>query len=166
MPLTYENVAKILKLIDSSQLQTFEIDVDGMRLVVRRGGDQAPQSQKKQEDTHSSVEQDNRTQQDVEPKDDFEDENISVGTSTRRDDGAIEIRAPMIGTFYRAPSPSEPPYVDIGATISAGDALCIIEVMKLFTTIEAEQAGTVIEIPAENGELVQQGDILFVVKTD
>ena len=69
----------------------------------------------------------------------------------------------MMGTFYRAPSPSDPSYVELGQTVRAGDALCIIEVMKLFSTLKAEQGGIIAEIPAENGVLVNQDDVLFVI---
>lgn len=158
MPLSYQNVAEILKLIDSSNLETVEIDIDGMHLVVRKGG--STQSLDTQPTT-DSIEQVIDQEDDV---DTDEEEHVSVGTMTTRDDGAIEVRAPMMGTFYRAPSPTDPVYADVGQAIQPGDALCLIEVMKLFTTLKAEQAGTIIDIPAENGELINQGDVLFLIK--
>ena len=74
------------------------------------------------------------------------------------------MRAPMVGTFYRSPSPGAPPFVEVGSRVRKGDALCIVEVMKLFTTIAAERDGTIAEIGAENAALVEYGQMLFVMK--
>ena len=76
----------------------------------------------------------------------------------------MEVTAPMVGTFYRSPSPDAPPFVEIGTVVHPGQPLCIIEVMKLFTTINAEFAGRVTQIGAEVGELVEYGRTLFVIE--
>jgi biotin carboxyl carrier protein len=68
----------------------------------------------------------------------------------------------MVGTFYRAPSPDAPPFVEVGSIVSKGQPLCLIEVMKLFTTIYAERDGRVAYIGAENGAFVEFGQALFV----
>ena len=70
----------------------------------------------------------------------------------------------MIGTFYRARSPGEPPFVKVGDEVQMGDPLCLIEVMKLYTTIEAQHAGHIAEIGAENGVLVEYDQLLFVIE--
>ena len=72
----------------------------------------------------------------------------------------------MVGTFYRSPSPGAPPFVEIGTRVKQGDPICIIEVMKLFTTIHAEWNGSVREIGSENGQLVEYGQMLFVITPD
>src|SRR5262245_56478211 len=74
------------------------------------------------------------------------------------------VTAPMIGTFYRAPSPGEPPFVDIGAQVEPGTVVCIIEVMKMMNAITAGTTGTVAEILVENGEPVEYGTPLFRVQ--
>lgn len=73
------------------------------------------------------------------------------------------VKAPMVGTFYRAPNPGASPFVDVGQTVKEGDALCIIEAMKLLNEIEADQAGTIKEILVENGQPVEYGQPLFVI---
>jgi acetyl-CoA carboxylase biotin carboxyl carrier protein len=73
------------------------------------------------------------------------------------------VRAPMVGTFYRSPLPDAPPFIEVGNEVNKGDPLCIIDVMKLFTTIYADWSSTVIEIGAENGQLVEFGQMLFVL---
>ncbi|CAM5408375.1 Biotin carboxyl carrier protein of acetyl-CoA carboxylase OS=Afipia felis OX=1035 GN=accB PE=4 SV=1 [Afipia felis] len=75
-----------------------------------------------------------------------------------------EVVAPMTGTFYRAPSPDKPPFVEVGSIVRAGQPLCVIEVMKLFTTINAECDGRIVQIAAENSELVEFGRVLFVIE--
>src|SRR5690606_37384271 len=73
------------------------------------------------------------------------------------------VKSPMVGTFYRAPNPSSPPFVEVGAKVAEGDALCIIEAMKLLNEIEADKAGVIKEILVENGEPVEFGQPLFVI---
>lgn len=73
-------------------------------------------------------------------------------------------KSPMVGTFYRAPSPTSPAFVEVGATVKAGDTLCIIEAMKLMNEIEAEKSGVVKEILVENGTPVEFGEPLFIIE--
>jgi len=76
---------------------------------------------------------------------------------------SILVRSPMVGTFYRAPSPGAPPSVEVGQTIEADTTVCIIEVMKLMSSILAGAQGTITNILAENGELVEHDQILMVI---
>ncbi|KOF51946.1 MULTISPECIES: acetyl-CoA carboxylase biotin carboxyl carrier protein [unclassified Achromobacter] len=73
------------------------------------------------------------------------------------------VKAPMVGTFYRAPNPGAAPFVDVGQSVKEGDPLCIIEAMKLLNEIEADKSGVIKEILVENGEPVEYGQPLFVI---
>jgi acetyl-CoA carboxylase biotin carboxyl carrier protein len=73
------------------------------------------------------------------------------------------MKAPMVGTFYRAPAPGAKAFVDIGQSVAEGDVLCIIEAMKLLNEIEADRAGTIKAILAENGQPVEYGQPLFLI---
>lgn len=73
------------------------------------------------------------------------------------------IKSPMVGTFYRAPSPGSPPFVEVGATVKEGDTLCIIEAMKLLNEIDADISGVITEILVESGQPVEFGQPLFVI---
>ncbi len=84
-----------------------------------------------------------------------------VSAETSEGKSTSSIRAPMAGTFYRAPSPEAEAFVQEGAVIQAGDVVCIIESMKMMHEIRAEVGGTVVSIPATNGEPISTGDILF-----
>ncbi|WP_050436116.1 acetyl-CoA carboxylase biotin carboxyl carrier protein [Chondromyces crocatus] len=74
------------------------------------------------------------------------------------------VTSPFVGTFYRSPSPDAPPFVEVGSSIREGQALCIIEAMKLMNEIEADQAGVIVEILVENGKSVEFGQRLFKVR--
>jgi acetyl-CoA carboxylase biotin carboxyl carrier protein len=76
----------------------------------------------------------------------------------------VTITAPMIGTFYRAPSPGEPPFVDVGAEVEPGTVVCIIEVMKMMNAVTAGTTGTVVEVLVENADPVEYGTPLFRVQ--
>ena len=73
------------------------------------------------------------------------------------------VKSPMVGTFYRAPSPDAKAFVEVGSTVSAGDTICIIEAMKLLNEIEADQSGVIKAILVENGQPVEYGEPLFII---
>ena len=74
------------------------------------------------------------------------------------------VLSPMVGTFYRAPSPDASPFVEVGSTVSPGDTLCIIEAMKMLNEIEADRSGVVRAILKENGQPVEYGETLFIIE--
>jgi acetyl-CoA carboxylase biotin carboxyl carrier protein len=74
------------------------------------------------------------------------------------------VKSPIVGTFYRAPDPSSPPFVEVGDAVRVGQVLCIIEAMKLMNEIEAEAAGEVVKVHPGNGQAVQFGDALFSLR--
>jgi acetyl-CoA carboxylase biotin carboxyl carrier protein len=78
--------------------------------------------------------------------------------------GTVDVTSPFVGTFYRAPSPDTPPFVEVGSVVRQGQTLCIIEAMKLMNEIEADCSGTVVEIFAQNGKPVEFGQKLYRIK--
>ncbi|MCA9727337.1 MAG: acetyl-CoA carboxylase biotin carboxyl carrier protein [Candidatus Eisenbacteria bacterium] len=80
--------------------------------------------------------------------------------------GLVEIRSPMVGTFYRAPSPGAPNYVEIGSRVEKGQVVCIVEAMKLMNEIEAEVSGVLVKGAVENGSPVEFNQTLFLVRPD
>ncbi|WP_426366065.1 acetyl-CoA carboxylase biotin carboxyl carrier protein [Mammaliicoccus lentus] len=79
-------------------------------------------------------------------------------------DNNITINAPMVGTFYKSPSPDEGPYVQVGSRVESDTTVCILEAMKLFNEIQAEVSGEITEILVEDGQMVEYGQPLFKVK--
>lgn len=78
--------------------------------------------------------------------------------------GLVEIRSPMVGTFYRSASPDAPPYLEEGGRVEKGKTVCIVEAMKLMNEIESEVSGTVVKIVAQNEQPVEFGTVLFLVR--
>jgi acetyl-CoA carboxylase biotin carboxyl carrier protein len=78
----------------------------------------------------------------------------------------VEIKSPMIGTFYRSSTPDTPAFVSVGDKITKGQTVCIIEAMKLFNEIESEVSGTIVKIPLENATPVEYDQVLFIVEPD
>lgn len=74
------------------------------------------------------------------------------------------VTSPMVGTFYRAPNPEAEPFVQVGSTVKVGDRLCIIEAMKILNEIEADRAGVVQAILAQDGEAVEYGQAIFTIE--
>lgn len=75
----------------------------------------------------------------------------------------LEIRSPIVGTFYRAASPDKPPYVKVGDSVSAGDVVCIVEAMKLFNEIESEVSGKIVKVLVEEAKPVEYDQVLYLV---
>ena len=153
MSLTYDEIAEIIKLIDSSSCDELVVETDDIKLVVRRNGVSAGAAAEYVERGAAPVT--------VSPAAPRKAPKVAAADVAV---GQIEVAAPMVGTFYRAPNPGGRPFVDVGDVVGVGDALCLIEVMKLFTTISAEVAGRIVQIGAENGELVEYGRTLFVIE--
>lgn len=150
MPLSHNDIADIVKVIDASDLDELVIELPDIKLVIRRHGAGA--------------------NPDAVPNPYPSPPAAAPGPAPRdalapftRADGAIEIRAPMIGTFHRSPSPKDPPFVESGDSVKSGQPLGLIQVMKLTTTIEAKHAGRIADIPAVSGALVEYDQVLFVI---
>ncbi|MDP6391237.1 MAG: acetyl-CoA carboxylase biotin carboxyl carrier protein [Alphaproteobacteria bacterium] len=155
MALTHKDVTEILKIIDESDLDELVIEIAGAKLEIRRRG---PDEPAEVSFTPSSDEPESS----IIHGESEELPTVDTTPTSRRHDG-VEVRAPMVGTFYRQPAPGEPPFVEVGSMVAAGDSLCLIEVMKLFTTIEAPAGGEILEIQAEDSEMVEHGQVLFVI---
>ena len=157
MDLSYEDVQNILKIIDASSLEELHLEIGEFKLVVRKRGGR-PDGQIAGEVARELSPAASRP------------EPLPTASPAGRPsprvqrDGMIEVRAPMVGTFYRAPAPGAPPFVEVGAKVEPDDVVCIIEVMKLMNSIRAGRRGRVVEILAENAELVEYGQPLIVIE--
>ncbi len=166
MALSYREVAEILKIIDASACDELILELEGTKLVVRRGEAGTGDAGTGMADNPRSIspDSDSTTTGAAAAPASTPPVTKQAAAEDRREDGLVEMRAPMIGTFYRAPSPAEPPFVKVGDEVQVGDPLCLIEIMKLYTTIEAQQAGRIVEIDADNGALVEYDQLLFVIE--
>jgi acetyl-CoA carboxylase biotin carboxyl carrier protein len=93
-------------------------------------------------------------------------ETSAAGAASASASNLVEVRSPMVGTFYRAPSPEAPPYVEVGTRVGKGQTLCILEAMKLMNELEAEISGVIREVCVENAEPVEYGQVLYRIEPD
>lgn len=159
MDLNY--LKKIIKVFDSSELSELEIEEEGMRIHLSKYTNigvpiqhvpatvpsnpvmaNAPQTEAKQEPQQEKTE--------------------SKGESLPAN--VYEVKSPMVGTFYRSPSPDADAYVNVGDSISQGSVLCIVEAMKLMNEIESEVSGKVVKILVENAQAVEYNQPLFLIE--
>lgn len=89
---------------------------------------------------------------------------LTAESRPQKDDNLIEIKSPIIGTFYAQPSPDSDPFVEIGSAVGPQTVVCILEAMKVMNEIKAETTGTIAQVMIENGQAVEYGQVLFKVR--
>ncbi len=152
------DVKRLVKLVEASSIDELEIREDKLQIRITRNKPaniSAPVPQMMQAVPHGAQ----APRLDNSPH----EARIEV-KSTPKNENMIEIRSPMVGTFYRAPSPDSEPYVREGDAIQPGKILCIIEAMKLMNEIEAEITGKIVKMLVENARPVEYNQPLFLVE--
>jgi oxaloacetate decarboxylase alpha subunit len=140
-----ERIRELVKIVQESGVGEIEIEDEGMRVSVRRADEPAAAAPA----TLTAA---------------ANGENDLVATAEAGGDGALRVESPMVGVFYRAPSPGAPAFVDVGDTVEPGQTLCILEAMKLFNELKAEVTGRVASIHVENAQPVEYGQLLFEIE--
>jgi len=135
MALSDDDVREILRLIDESELDELRIESGDLKLHVLRGNAAAAE-------VEAAPEQ----------------------PTSKSDGAAVTIKAPMPGTFYRAEGPGMEPFVDVGAHVEPDTIVCIIEIMKMMNSVPAGVSGTVVEVCAEDAQVIADGETLFRVQ--
>jgi acetyl-CoA carboxylase biotin carboxyl carrier protein len=151
MNLDLNDLRRLLRILEKRNVSEFELEDDKMRLRLVRGGvvvSSAP--------AHFAVAAATAPAAPIAAS--------STAAPVVDDANTVYVTSPFVGTFYRSPSPDAPSFVEAGSTVRAGQALCIVEAMKLMNEIEADCAGTILEILAENGKSVEFGQKLFKVR--
>jgi acetyl-CoA carboxylase biotin carboxyl carrier protein len=156
MQLDHDQLHHLLALLGESDIQEFKLEGDDFRLLVRRNLPSAPPTppapvQVVADSSGSSA-----------PPAPPVTSAPPPAVATRAD--LQEITAPMVGTFYRSSAPGEPPFVEIGSRIKAGQTVCILDAMKLMNELEADVDGEVVEILVENGTPVEFAQVLMRIK--
>jgi acetyl-CoA carboxylase biotin carboxyl carrier protein len=163
---------EILKIVAESEVAEVEIEEDDFKVVVRKTAPtmmvqapmpayhMAPPMQMMPHQAQPAPQQFQQAPQAAPVAAPSE----SPGPAEPEEEGTV-VRAPIVGTFYRRPSPDDAPYVDVGDSISVGQVLCIIEAMKLMNEIESEVSGTILKVLVEDGQPVEYDQPLFVVKS-
>ena len=145
MSLTGADIAEIARLLDQSKFSSLNLEMKGFKLRIRRdGGGWAPEAKE-----HAEV---------ATPAPAPSQESAAAQA------GEVDVPAPLLGNFYSSPRPGDPPFVEVGDSVSEDTTIAIIEVMKLMNPIRAGVAGTVVAVLAENGSAVEEGQPLLRVK--
>ncbi|MBO76917.1 MAG: acetyl-CoA carboxylase, biotin carboxyl carrier protein [Gemmatimonadetes bacterium] len=143
-------IEHLIKVLDDSDIDSLEIERGGTRIRLGKTPIQTVTAGSPVSQDEQVISSDPRVQ----------DLPASVD---QKSDSLIEVTSPMVGTFYSAPTPDASPYIEVGAEVKPGDGLCIIEAMKLMNELEAEVAGTIVEICVENAQPVEYGQVLFLM---
>jgi acetyl-CoA carboxylase biotin carboxyl carrier protein len=161
--LNLKELKEILQILDEKEITEFELEEEGMKLRIRKAA--APSGLPVA--TAAAVAP-------VAPAPPVAPAAPAASTATAAapgpaapdETGLVQVKSPIVGTFYRSPDPASPPFVSVGDRIHVGQVLCIIEAMKLMNEIEAEVAGEVVKVHHESGQPVQYGEPLFAVRPE
>lgn len=167
--LKVQEIRELIKLIDDSAINEFEYEVDGAKISMKKGRAtvEVPQTTVQQNPTYTTPQpvQLPSQVQDVQPEAE-KDNHDGADAKTEVDPNLHKIESPMVGTYYSSPSPDVDAYVQRGSRVGNDSVVCIVEAMKLFNEIEADVKGEIVEVLVENGQLVEYGQPLFLVKTE
>jgi acetyl-CoA carboxylase biotin carboxyl carrier protein len=148
MTLTAKDVAEIMRLLEQSSFDSLSLEIDGVKLNLQRG---SPAPLRPTAAATPAAE--SQPVPSAPPK-----------SKPPSEPGLAEVISPLLGIFYRAPKPGEPPFVEVGSQVAEDTVIGIIEVMKLMNSVRAGARGEVVEILAENGALVEFDEILLRVR--
>lgn len=155
MPLTAQDVAEITRLLEESEFDELHLEQDGLKLTLKRSVAAAAAAVSPAQAAPPAVAAPGSA--DVSPVQESGRESSSSAPSV------VDVTAPLVGIFYRAPRPGAPPYVEIGTAVEEDTIIGIIEVMKLMNAVRAEVKGTVTEILVEDGAAVEYGEVLLLI---
>lgn len=160
MDLTHKDVDRILKIIDESGYDEVNLEVGDFKLHVRKAGagsDLAPAAALAAAPRASAIPARAKPATAMIEKT-YKPEAVP--------EGLVAVRSPMLGTFFRAPSPGAEPFVEVGDQVKADDTVCLVEVMKLFNSVRAGVDGIVVKILTENASLVEHDQVLMLIEHD
>jgi acetyl-CoA carboxylase biotin carboxyl carrier protein len=164
MALTHKELVEVLTHLEESSCEEFSLQMEGVDLLLRRkveGSERQPAPRPSLRQPAASPKQQAPQEQQVQEQRKAEP---AAAAPTAQPGNGLEVVAPMSGTFYRRPAPDAPPFAEVGAQVKQGDPLCMIEVMKLFSTVYADYNGRVVSVEVDDSQTVEQGQALFVIE--
>lgn len=171
--LKVQEIRELIRLVDQSNIDEFKYEYDGLKLVMKKNQPVQVKTVEpiKVEPVNTFIDQSTNQPQAVQPiQEVVESAKANPAAQLEKTNAPEEnlhkIMSPMVGTFYASPSPDAEPYVKVGSKVKSDSVVCIVEAMKLFNEIEADVDGEIVEILVKNGQLVEFGQPLFLVKVD
>ena len=158
-------IKKLVKIIDSCDISELEIDEEGTKIKVVKNKPSQNETPQIIQYTPPAAMQTMPAAGPAAAPETSQPKTAEKGSEkTPAKENFIEVRSPIVGTFYRAPSPNADPYVQVGQSVSTGSVLCIIEAMKLMNEIESEVNGKIAKILVENAQPVEYNQVLFLIE--
>jgi len=151
-PVDVNQIRELIKIVEMSDVGEVTVEEGGVKVIVRKGGAVAASAVSSPAHASPDSAQAGST---AAPQD------VAVRDASARPATWRAVEAPMVGTFYRSPSPGADPFVSVGDAVEEGQTLCILEAMKLMNEISAEEPGIIREIPVADAEPVEYGTVLF-----
>jgi len=149
-----KEIKEMINLMNDNNLMEFEVEKEGLRIRLKKTAANEGLS-----NMHMPIViQKEKVSEPQKQKEALSEAAEKVSLNS------VEIKAPMVGTFYRAPQPEAPPYVEVGQTVEAGQVICIIEAMKLMNEIKSEIKGKILEVLVDNAEPVEYGQPMFLIE--
>ncbi|MFY4776261.1 acetyl-CoA carboxylase biotin carboxyl carrier protein [Metabacillus sp. RGM 3146] len=164
--LKIQEIRELIKLIDQSSIDEFTYENEGSKLSLKKGADlsAAQANLLTQKPAETIVQSAHPQAAPAAPKESEKQHEAKEEPSEK--ENTVKITSPMVGTFYASSSPDTDVYVSRGSKVKEDSVVCIVEAMKLFNEIEAEVKGEIVEVLVENGQLVEYGQPLFLVKPE
>ncbi|MHB0913194.1 MAG: acetyl-CoA carboxylase [Armatimonadota bacterium] len=147
----FDKIRRLVSLVEKEKLAELTVEEGDLSITIK--AESAP--------AHAHAPAPTLVVEEIE----FEEEIVEAEVEEELSGDLFEIRSPMIGIFYRSPSPDSPHFVEVGDMVEAGQTVGLIEAMKVFSEVPSEVSGRVVATPAANAKLVQQGDVLVVLDT-
>jgi acetyl-CoA carboxylase biotin carboxyl carrier protein len=153
MSLTAKDVEEIIKLLEASSFDRLALEVDGMKIELERGGAGVPRPARAAAPSAPTAQA-------------IPNPASAAKARQSSEAGLVEVKSPLLGIYYRAPKPGEPAFVEVGSRVDTDTVIGIVEVMKLMNSVSAGVKGEVVEILGQNGELVEHGEALLLVRPE
>ena len=167
MSLTRKDIDEIMGLLEGSTFDRLYLEMDGMKLELSRGGSAGRGAARaKSEAPAPALSESPPAQAKAAPGDGSTPPTTAAPQRDAAAEGLVEVKSPLLGVFYRAPKPGEPPFVDVGDRVEEDTVIGITEVMKLMNSARAGIAGEIVQILGTNGEMVEHGEALMLVRPD
>lgn len=150
-----KDIEQLISVINKTDLTEVEIERDGVRVSIKREAPSVVQAVSPQIVTQEYI---------ADPVAAAPQAQVSAAPQASTTAGLHKVESPIVGTFYRKPSPDAEPFAQVGQTVKKGDTLCIVEAMKLMNEIEADKDGIIEQVLIEDGSVVEFGEALFLIR--
>ncbi|WP_029036426.1 acetyl-CoA carboxylase biotin carboxyl carrier protein [Salinimicrobium xinjiangense] len=160
-----KEIQNLIKFVAKSGASEVKLEMDDVKITIKTGSDERETTILQQVPMQAAPQMQQPQQQQA-PAPQQQQENRASGgesASGQEDKGYLTIKSPIIGTFYRKPSPDKEAFVEVGDSVKVGDVLCVIEAMKLFNEIESEVSGKIVKVLVDDSSPVEFDQPLFLV---